>query len=59
MLTKLNSIYTVPIGKHLKIATDIFAYSAAEVWNNILNNICNWLWNHICFQTCIFKMLLS
>ncbi len=28
-----------PIGKHLEIFTDKFAYSAAEVWNTIPKNI--------------------
>ncbi len=36
MLTKVNST-----GKHLKHFTGSFAYSAAEVWNTIPNNICN------------------
>ncbi len=31
----------LPTGKHLKHFTDSFAYSAAEVWNTILNNIRN------------------
>ncbi len=31
----------LPTGKHLKIFTDSFAYSAAEVWNTIPNNIRN------------------
>ncbi len=39
MLTKPNSI--LPTGKHLKIFTDSFANSAAQVWNTIPNNIRN------------------
>ncbi len=31
----------LPTGKHLKIFTDSFIYSAAEVWNTIPNNIHN------------------
>ncbi len=31
----------LPTCKHLKIFTDSFAYSAAEVWNTIPNNIHN------------------
>ncbi len=37
ILTKLY----LPIGKHLKRFTASFAYSAAEVWNTIPNNIRN------------------
>ncbi len=31
----------LPTGEHLKMITDSFAYSAAEVWNTIPNNIHN------------------
>ncbi len=31
----------LPIGEHLKIFIENFAYSAAEGWNNIANNIRN------------------
>ncbi len=46
-VSKRNTRYVVktklylPTGKYLKMFTDSFAYSAAEVWNTIPNNICN------------------
>ncbi len=46
-VSKRNTRYVVktklylPTGKYLKMFTDSFAYSAAQVWNTIPNNICN------------------